>query len=328
MSAAAVAQSTSQSVAAVALDTSVSVTAVALGTLLSVAAAALVTSVSVAAVALGTSGSAAAVALGTSPSVAAVAQGTSGSVATALGASECRSSSTGYVRECRGSSTGYVRKCRGSSTGYVRECRGSSTGYVRECRGSSTGHVRECRRTTQETLLFKKTFFFFNFLQLYCPSGISPMGNSGCLPRGKPVATESRYPSYGACWVFLIFPANSDMVFRIFNLCTNVNACGCTQGCTDTVRESAPKAASGRKISCHTGEPNLPQRRAGTTLYQLSYIPIPSAIFNSVSVYCIAIAKKKNYELLAHVVSLAVVSVSNDTMYLLLVSAQLYHVYV
>ena len=39
-------------------------------------------------------------------------------------------------------------------------------------------------------------------------------------------------------------------------------------------------------------------------------------------------SKKKNYELLAHVVSLAVVSVSNDTMYLLLVSAQLHYVYI
>ena len=42
----------------------------------------------------------------------------------------------------------------------------------------------------------------FYFLQLYCPSGISPMGNSGCLPWGKPAMTHSRNPSYGACWVF------------------------------------------------------------------------------------------------------------------------------
>ena len=40
------------------------------------------------------------------------------------------------------------------------------------------------------------------FLQLYCPNGISPMGNSGCFPRGKRAATESRYPTYGACRVF------------------------------------------------------------------------------------------------------------------------------
>ena len=38
-------------------------------------------------------------------------------------------------------------------------------------------------------------FFFLNFLQLYCPNGIYPMGNSGCFPRGKPAATESRYPT-------------------------------------------------------------------------------------------------------------------------------------
>ena len=45
-------------------------------------------------------------------------------------------------------------------------------------------------------------------------------------------------------------------------------------GCTDThVRESALKVDSGRKIPCRTGESNLRQRRAGPTLYQLSYIP-------------------------------------------------------
>ena len=31
---------------------------------------------------------------------------------------------------------------------------------------------------------------------------ISPMGNLAFLPRGKPAATEWRYPTYGACWVF------------------------------------------------------------------------------------------------------------------------------
>ena len=52
----------------------------------------------------------------------------------------------------------------------------------------------------------------------YCPSGISPMENSDCLPRGKPAATESRYPTFGACWVFVCFhnPPNSDRDYRIF----------------------------------------------------------------------------------------------------------------
>ena len=43
---------------------------------------------------------------------------------------------------------------------------------------------------------------YIYFLQLSCPNGISPMGISGCLPRGKPAATESPFPTYGGCWVF------------------------------------------------------------------------------------------------------------------------------
>ena len=45
-------------------------------------------------------------------------------------------------------------------------------------------------------------------------------------------------PTYSACWMFEIFflhnPSNSDMVYRIFNVLTDVNACHCTWGCTDT----------------------------------------------------------------------------------------------
>ena len=43
-------------------------------------------------------------------------------------------------------------------------------------------------------------------------------------------------------------------------------------GYTDTVRESALKIYSGRKISCCTGESNLRRQRAGPMLYQLSYM--------------------------------------------------------
>ena len=60
----------------------------------------------------------------------------------------------------------------------------------------------------------------------------------------------------------------------IFNVRTDVNACDCAQSCTDTVRESALKVDSGRKFPCRTRESNLPQRRAGPVLYQLSYIPV------------------------------------------------------
>ena len=59
---------------------------------------------------------------------------------------------------------------------------------------------------------------------------------------------------------------------RIFNVRTDVNACDCTRGCTDTVRESALKVDSGGKIPCHTGESNLRRQRARPTLYPLSYI--------------------------------------------------------
>ena len=41
------------------------------------------------------------------------------------------------------------------------------------------------------------------------------------------------------------------------------------------VRESALKADPGIIIPCRTGESDLRQRRAGPTLYQLSYISIP-----------------------------------------------------
>ena len=64
------------------------------------------------------------------------------------------------------------------------------------------------------------------------------------------------------------------MDYRICNVRTYVNACGCARRCTDTVRESVLKLDSGRKIPCRTGESNLPQQRAGPKAYQLSYIPI------------------------------------------------------
>ena len=72
----------------------------------------------------------------------------------------------------------------------------------------------------------------------------------------------------------LVFPnpPTSDMDYRICNVRTNVNACNFTWGFTNTVRESALKVDSGRKIPRRTGESNLHQRRDGSTLYQLSYV--------------------------------------------------------
>ena len=43
------------------------------------------------------------------------------------------------------------------------------------------------------------------------------------------------------------------MDYGIFNVHADVNECDCTQGCTDTVRESALKVDSGRKIPAAPG---------------------------------------------------------------------------
>ena len=45
-------------------------------------------------------------------------------------------------------------------------------------------------------------FVFILILQPYYPIRISPVENSGCFPRGKPTAKQSRYSTYGASWVF------------------------------------------------------------------------------------------------------------------------------
>ena len=118
--------------------------------------------------------------------------------------------------------------------------------------------------------------FLVAFLQLYCPGRIPPIGNFVLPSPGKANCDRvTRNSIYGACWVFQCFhnPPNSDMDYGIFNVRTNVNACDCARGCTDTVRESGLKVHSRRKIHCRTGEWNPRQQRAGPALYQLSYIP-------------------------------------------------------
>ena len=91
---------------------------------------------------------------------------------------------------------------------------------------------------------------FFFFLQIYFYVWISPMGNLDCFPQGKPAATESCYPTNCVCWVLWCFhdPLNSNMDYRIINMRRDINACDCTCRCMDTVRESALKVDSGRKI--------------------------------------------------------------------------------
>ena len=47
-------------------------------------------------------------------------------------------------------------------------------------------------------------FFIFYFLFFFTVLSHwdFPIGNSGCFSRGMAAATESRSPTYSACWVF------------------------------------------------------------------------------------------------------------------------------
>ena len=59
------------------------------------------------------------------------------------------------------------------------------------------------------------------------------------------------------------------MDYTIFKGRLDVKAYDCTRGCTDTEL----KVDFQRKIPCRSGESKLLERRAGATVYQLSYIP-------------------------------------------------------
>ena len=104
------------------------------------------------------------------------------------------------------------------------------------------------------------------FLQLCCPHAISPMAHSGCLSR-KSQLRQSRATKPIAHAVFNFLkqcfhnPPNSDMDNGIFNVHTDVNACDCTRGCTDTIRESALKVDSRKKKR----KKPLPHRRIDST---------------------------------------------------------------
>ena len=87
---------------------------------------------------------------------------------------------------------------------------------------------------------------------------IFPTGYSDCFRQGKPAATVTLL-NLGCMLGVLVFPypLTSDMDYMLFNVHTDVNACSCTQGCTDTMRESALSIDSGRKIHYRTKESNL-----------------------------------------------------------------------
>ena len=66
------------------------------------------------------------------------------------------------------------------------------------------------------------------------------------------------------------------MDYRIVIVCPDVNACDCTQGCTDTKRESALKVDSRKKIPFHAGESNLHQQCDGRMLQPTELHPTQS----------------------------------------------------
>ena len=114
-------------------------------------------------------------------------------------------------------------------------------------------------RPRENMFLRKLVLLKSNVHRLMTCVGISPMGNLGCLPWGKLTVTDSGYPSHGACWLFwclhnLPNAWHGVMDYRIFNVRKDVDACGCTTGYTDTVRESALKVDTGIKIPCFTRE--------------------------------------------------------------------------
>ena len=134
---------------------------------------------------------------------------------------------------------GFVRSLKGSYRSPHFPVNSSMT-----CPKSRTNQIKRTKINCASTLNFKTTSESAEkaitrkpqlincplspHLLLCCFVGISALGNSGHFPRGKPVATESHYQTYGACWVFLCFhtPPNSDVDYRIFIVRTDVNAWG------------------------------------------------------------------------------------------------------
>ena len=131
---------------------------------------------------------------------------------------------------------------------------------------SSVRHIPLWYRQREEYVLtvYRAIDFFFFSLHL------SLAGNSGCLTWVRlQQPQEQRYPFLTVRAVFSCVPRKVWLpMLGIFNVRTDVNAC--------TVRESALKVDSGRKLPCRTRESNLPQRRVCPTRYRLSYFPAPA----------------------------------------------------
>ena len=105
----------------------------------------------------------------------------------------------------------------------------------------------------------------------------SPVREFGWPYLGK--ATAASRPALpianSACGIFLCPNDGRLPMLGIFNVRTDVKASDCTQGLYGQPKRVCIDSGSGRKVPLRTGESNLRQQRAGPTLYQLSYTPVP-----------------------------------------------------
>ena len=108
-------------------------------------------------------------------------------------------------------------------------------------------------------LLHCLVFFALSFVVYHCIVLIlgkfgSPHPTEAQQPQGQ------RYPFLSVCVVLQCVHTMVWLpVLGICNVHTHVDACDCTGGCTDTVRESATEVASERKIPCRITDSNLRQ---------------------------------------------------------------------
>ena len=86
------------------------------------------------------------------------------------------------------------------------------------------------------------------------PLGLLPWEIWVAFPHGMPAATESCYPTYSTCLAFSVSIIHQTPTWTTGTLtCAQELAYAIAhEGCADTVRESALKVDSGRKIPCLT----------------------------------------------------------------------------
>ena len=128
-------------------------------------------------------------------------------------------------------------------------------------------------KTYRDQLLFLKNpppplFFFLLFIIVLSQWDFS-RGKFGLLSSGKASCNRVALPSL--------------IDYRIFNVCTDFNACNCTRECTDTVKESALKLDSGRKSPAASGNrtyvSSVPDRRCTNWATSSPHLSLPLILY-------------------------------------------------